>query len=495
MSLGQVQTWETFSLVNDFISHFCHCRFSAASEKKIAWAVRIFEEWQKARNLRVKIDGTCTQIGGELHEMNDDLLCETMCQFILEVRKQSGLPYPRETLYSIVIMLQMYLETKGRHVRFLDPQSLVFVKVRNTLDNRMMSLSREGFITPKSKAQVITYSQEDNMWKSGILSSETPERLVYTLLYSLGVQFALQAGEEHKSLKIGKQLSLEKDVNTGEDFLQYVEHTAKNNQGGLSAMKSGGKVLRAYCHTDSDRCVIQLYKKYVAARPDGNPKCSKDFYLRPLGKFNSEGIGFSCQPLGIHKIESAIKNLCLEAGITGKRSNHSLRATSATHLYEAEMDEQLIQECTGHRSNAVRGYKRTSTGLQKKVCQTLYGPSKRAEDKPQPPCTDTQQEPDLESEPCPTPLHCSPEGQRMDRHLASADMSLREVMASAVSALDPELVSSVVEFFRAQARRQQSQTTPTMPSMFIFISICELLLSPLCLQFRLCTVPVVALSH
>ena len=216
----------------------------------------------------------------------------------------------------------------------------------------MKSLSREGFITPKSKAQFITYSQEENMWKTGILSSETPERLLYTLLYSLGVQFALCAGEEHKSLKIGKQLSVETDVDTGEEFLQYVEHTAKNNQGGLSAMKGGGEVLCAYCHSNPERCVVQLFKRYVAARPDSNPKCSKDFYLRPLGKFNN-GVGYSCQPLGIHKIESAIKNLCLEASIPGKHSNHSLRATSATRLYEAEMDEQLIQECTGHRSNAV----------------------------------------------------------------------------------------------------------------------------------------------
>lgn len=189
----------------------------------------------------MKIDGSCTQIGGEIHEMNDDLLCQTMCQFILEVRKQSGEPYPRETLYSIVIMLQMYLDMKGRHVRFLDPQSQTFVKVRNTLDNRMKALSREGFITAKSKAQVITYSQEESMWKSGILSVDTPERLLYTLLYSLGVQFALRAGEEHKSLKIGKQLSLKTDVDNGDEYLQYVEHTTKNNQGGIAAMKGGGQ--------------------------------------------------------------------------------------------------------------------------------------------------------------------------------------------------------------------------------------------------------------
>ncbi len=360
-------------------SHFCHCRFSNASEKKIGWAHRIFEEWQKARNLHMKIDGSSEQISRQLQDMSDDCLCDTMCKFILEVCKQNGDPYPRETLYSIVIMLQMFLQTKGKHMRFLDPQSVTFAKVHNTLDNRMKVLSHEGFITAKSKAEVITYSQEEKMWSDGLLSDESPEHLVYTLLYSLGIQFALWAGGKHKSLKINQQLKLCTDPDNGDEYLEYVEFTAKNNQGGLSAMKGGGKVLRAYPNPNENR-VIRLFKKYVAARPDSNPKCSKDFYLRPLAKFSADGIGYSCQPLGIHKIENAIKNLCIEAGIKGKRINHSLRVTSATRLYDAQLDEQLIQECTGHRSSAVRGYKRTSTDLQKKVCDTLYGSKKVAVD-------------------------------------------------------------------------------------------------------------------
>ncbi len=202
---------------------------------------------------------------------------------------------------------------------------------------------------------------------------------------------------------------------------------------------------------------MQLFKKYIAARPDGNPKCSKDFYLRPLAKFNSDGIGFSCQPLGIHKIESAIKRLCVEAGITGKRSNHSLRATSATRLYEAEMDEQLIQERTGHKSNAIRGYKRMSTSLQKKVCNTLYGLNKAQESPHNTAVNDSSAPVDPSVEHCPTPLHCSPEGKRMEQQLNTANLSLPQAMALAVSALDPNLITSIVDFFRAHGRPQQSE--------------------------------------
>ncbi len=55
----------------------------------------------------------------------------------------------------------------------------------------------------------------------------------------------------------------------------------------------------------------------------------------------------------------------------GHFTNHSLRATAATRLYAAGVDEQLITEKTGHRSTAVRTYKRTSDEQQEEVSKIL----------------------------------------------------------------------------------------------------------------------------
>ena len=50
-----------------------------------------------------------------------------------------------------------------------------------------------------------------------------------------------------------------------------------------------------------------------------------------------------------------------EAGIPGYKTNHSLRATAATRLYQSGVDEQLVMERTGHQSlEGVRSYKRIS---------------------------------------------------------------------------------------------------------------------------------------
>ena len=51
--------------------------------------------------------------------------------------------------------------------------------------------------------------------------------------------------------------------------------------------------------------------------------------------------------------------MCKEAGITGFKTNHSLRATAATRLYASGIDEQLVMERTSHRSvEGICSYKR-----------------------------------------------------------------------------------------------------------------------------------------
>ena len=53
------------------------------------------------------------------------------------------------------------------------------------------------------------------------------------------------------------------------------------------------------------------------------------------------------------------------ASIPGYFTNHSLRATATTRLYDAQVDEATIMERTGHRSvKGVRAYKRSIDKLR-----------------------------------------------------------------------------------------------------------------------------------
>lgn len=311
-----------------------------------------------ARNARTAFD-TSQKFIGDLLQISSEDMVYGLTRFILEVRKKNGNPYPSEMLYKLIMCLQMYCHMYGKNVKFLDDPA--FVNVKNILNNEMKHLSSEGFNCPRQKADAIEIDDENSMWKKGILGDSTPKLLVDTLLYLLGVHFALRAGKEHKSLRVGErsQLKVKFDHKAGLECSEYTEDSSKNNQGGIKHRKITEKVSHAYENKECpEHCVVCIYKKYMSLCPKSE-KTSLDFYLRPLVQ-SKEDCWYTVQPMGIHKLSSIVSDLASKLGLQGKFTNHSCCATCATCMYQNNCDEQLVQERTGHRSNAVRSYKRTS---------------------------------------------------------------------------------------------------------------------------------------
>ena len=73
----------------------------------------------------------------------------------------------------------------------------------------------------------------------------------------------------------------------------------------------------------------------------------------------------------INKVSSTVKQLCNSAGLEGKFSNHSLRATYASRMYANNVPEQYTKEVTGHKSDYVRVYKRTPDELRQYTSATI----------------------------------------------------------------------------------------------------------------------------
>ena len=66
-----------------------------------------------------------------------------------------------------------------------------------------------------------------------------------------------------------------------------------------------------------------------------------------------------------------MKHFCKEAGFVGQYTNHSGKVTCATRLFKENIDEQLIKRQTGHRSDAVRAYKRACSSHDVAVSDAL----------------------------------------------------------------------------------------------------------------------------
>lgn len=200
-------------------------------------------------------------VQGTLLNMEVDKLCDVLCLFLMEIRKQNGTEYPRETLYEIVLSIQYFMSMNRCNLKLLEHNA--FVKMRNMLDNCMKQLSKTGNICECSQAQPIPVEEEEKLWQSGLLGEDTPEQLFNTMLYLIRLHFALCACDEHKNLRCGaySQFNIRVD-DQGQKFLEYTEHQSKNYQGGLKNLHQKPKVVKAYENIDNpEHCIVYLFQK------------------------------------------------------------------------------------------------------------------------------------------------------------------------------------------------------------------------------------------
>ena len=118
-----------------------------------------------------------------------------------------------------------------------------------------------------------------------------------------------------------------------------------------------------------EHCPLHIFLKYISKLPED--RCCKNFYLQPRKRYSPHS-WYQDRPAGENRLRDTIKEICSKEGFPGFFSNHSLRSTAATRIYQCDIDEQLIQEITGHRSLAVRSYKRTSQSQKKFASNCIF---------------------------------------------------------------------------------------------------------------------------
>ena len=71
-------------------------------------------------------------------------------------------------------------------------------------------------------------------------------------------------------------------------------------------------------------------------------------------------------------LEQDVGNHVYRAGISGRKTNHSLRAYAATELFQAGIPEKVIQDRSGHCTlEGLRKYERISDQQRQEACKAL----------------------------------------------------------------------------------------------------------------------------
>ena len=124
-----------------------------------------------------------------------------------------------------------------------------FSAFKCTLDAKMKELQGSGKYMPK-KAQPITIEHKDILWEKGLLGDHSLQALIDTLVFYVGMCFALRSGEEHRCLRYHPaQIELVEPVG-GTPYLMYCEDVSKTNQGDIQHRKVENKEVVHYANDE-----------------------------------------------------------------------------------------------------------------------------------------------------------------------------------------------------------------------------------------------------
>ena len=166
---------------------------------KVNWAVNVYNEWCEARLQDQHIECIFGMNLSDLKSLEKEQLEEALCCFIPEVTKLKGYGmYPGHTLYQMCVAIQKYLNINGLKSKIVD--GIDFQQLRVVLDNVMKERAQLKVGNVLKRADLIMYETEEILWQCGILGEHILDILCHTVLYLLGVNLPLCAGDEHYNL-------------------------------------------------------------------------------------------------------------------------------------------------------------------------------------------------------------------------------------------------------------------------------------------------------
>ena len=194
------------------------------------WAESTFLEWVHERNTMYSTDLTIP--ADILQSHDEEKICEVMCYFAMEVRREDGERYPAATLRSLLSALNRTLKSNKAPFSILDRQNIAFRPLMLTLDSISSDLHRDGVDVKRNSAMIISKEDEDRFWEKGLLGTSSPRVLRLSVFFYIGLQFCSRGVEEQHRLVPSQFERFPGDISVYNEavFYTYCEYISKNNQ-------------------------------------------------------------------------------------------------------------------------------------------------------------------------------------------------------------------------------------------------------------------------
>ena len=150
------------------------------------WSIKKLTEWIFDYNER-NTSSKCPQDLLSPFCSKEDI-CKWLRVFVLETRSQNGDPYLPKTIYALLTGILRFMRSRNAdYPNFLDKNDSSFATFHVTLDNLFKELRVSGVGASSSHCEGISIEEEDKLWSSGVLNTDTPKGLLRVVFYYNGL--------------------------------------------------------------------------------------------------------------------------------------------------------------------------------------------------------------------------------------------------------------------------------------------------------------------
>ena len=186
----------------------------------------------------------------------------------------------------------------------------------------------------------------------------------------MSLHFGFRARDESRKLKWG-DIKVDKDAK-GDEMLVWNKERGTKTRTGEKAKDEKRKFPPIATATGSSRCPVKLFEMFECYRSDAMKQPGSPFFLAIKRNLTpADAVWYYDPPLGKNKIGEILTKAraILDTNQSaGKISNHSVRKTTVTRLFDNDVDPIFVSQLTGHkRLESLNSYYRASKVQQQQM--------------------------------------------------------------------------------------------------------------------------------
>jgi len=172
----------SFDIEDSQIDLFKQGEIPANTAKNTEWSYRNFESWRVAKNKGLTETEKCPDSVLLLKAM--EALCNWLCKFVVETRKENVEQYTPRSLYLLLAGLQRHVRNSQSNVNIF--QDVEFKPLKNCCDSLFKRLHAKGIRVEWKETPALLSDEENQLWESGIISLDNPAGLLRALFFYNG---------------------------------------------------------------------------------------------------------------------------------------------------------------------------------------------------------------------------------------------------------------------------------------------------------------------